>query len=140
MALADDIRRLRRLTAEPTQTTYTDADLTEILGRCLTYDAEGRKPSTHGGVLLDTLYQTTYDVYRAAAEVWEEKAATVAPEFDYSGDGANLSLSQKHAQYMQQAASMRARANVAIVEPVRDGFQGLEGEAIYEAQTGTGNA
>jgi hypothetical protein len=140
MALADDLSRLRRLVNEPTTATYSDAELTAALERHLALDSQGRRPYQYGGVTLDPLYVTTYDVYAAAADVWEEKAAVVADEFDYSGDGANMTRSQKHAHFMRQAQTCRAKAQIKIPRLVREGFQNVGEEIELAERTGLGNA
>jgi hypothetical protein len=45
----------------------------------------------------------TYDLYGAAAEVWQNKAAQVAQRFDFSTDNHSIKASQLRAQYMAQA-------------------------------------
>ena len=61
-----DIRRLRRLVAETSEdSTYTDGDLAEYLER-----ANGQ-------------------VYRAAAEICQEKAAAANSLYDFSADGGS---------------------------------------------------
>ena len=53
----------------------------------------------------------SYDVYAAAADIWEMKAAHVAERFDFTADGASFKVSQLVAQYEKQAASMRAKSH-----------------------------
>lgn len=47
------------------------------------------------------------NVYLAAADIWEEKAATIASQYDFSADGASLSRSQQYRHACQMAARMR---------------------------------
>ena len=42
----------------------------------------------------------TYDLNAAAADIWEEKAATVADEFDFKADGGSFTRSQKEEKYL----------------------------------------
>lgn len=62
----------------------------------------------------------SYDVYRAAGEIWEMKAASVAERFDFSADGASFKVSQLVAQYERMAERMRSRGRVAVGRLVRD--------------------
>lgn len=139
MAIADEISRLRRLTAEPTTDTYSDADLTAALERNMALDRNGRRQYYADGITVNPYYITTYDVHAAAADIWEEKAALVADEFDYTGDGANMSRSQKHAQYSLQAATCRAKAQCRVIQAVREGFQGREGELEHDRREAISN-
>jgi hypothetical protein len=49
----------------------------------------------------------SYDVYEAAARVWESKAAHVADRFDFTADGASFRASQLVTQYNNMARMMR---------------------------------
>ncbi len=51
-----------------------------------------------------------YNLYIAAAEVWDQKAADVAGSFDLKIDNHDLKRSQLVAQYKQMAAQFRAKA------------------------------
>lgn len=140
MPLATDIARVRRLINEPTTATYTDADIQAALERNLTFDSTGRRPWTYNGTALDPLYVTTYDVYRTAGELWDEKAAALACQFDYSGDGANMSLKQKYDNAVAAGQRCKGRACVRIPRPVREGMQGIEEDQLLDTMSGTGNA
>lgn len=112
------VDRLRRMTAEPEHTTYTDGDLQAIIARYALVDAEGLQPT-------ETDWIGTWDLNRAAAEVWAEKAAAVASDYDFIADGGNFNRSQVYAQYMATSRRyMAQRSCTAIplatstVEPV----------------------
>lgn len=53
----------------------------------------------------------SYDVYAAAASVWEAKAGHVAQRFDFSADGASFKASQLRASYLDMARQMRSQSN-----------------------------
>lgn len=57
----------------------------------------------------------SYDVYEAAALIWEAKAAHVADRFDFTADGAQFRMSQLVAQYERMAQRMRAKATTGGV-------------------------
>lgn len=111
-ATAAEIARLRRMTAEPTTDPYTDEILREIIERYPALDDDGYGPD-------DTEWTATYDLHAAAAEVWEEKAATLAGNYDFSADDASFHRSQAHTQYMLQASYHRSRrrANTITLQP-----------------------
>ena len=96
------ITQLRRMTAEPiTSDTYTQADLSAIIARYPLNDAAGRKPT-------DTLWEGAWDLNRAAADVWDEKAAAVAAGFDFAADGGDYKRSQVHTQMLAMARRYRS--------------------------------
>ena len=87
--MSQQCQRLRRLIAEPAnQTPWTDETLAGYLDR-----RDG-------------------DLWAAAADVWEEKAAGVAAAYDFSADGHSLSRSQLPTQYLRQATMCRSRARI----------------------------
>lgn len=88
---ASQIAKLRRLTAESaTSEVYTDTVLGEVLDE---FDG---------------------DLYAAAAEIWDEKAAAVSGNYDFNADGGNFSRSQMFAQYTKMADKYRAMAGFDI--------------------------
>ena len=52
----------------------------------------------------------SYDVYAAAAQIWNRKAGHVADRFDFTADGASFKASQLMAHYNAQAGEMRKRS------------------------------
>ena len=62
-----------------------------------------------------TVYYLTgrsYDVYAAAAELWETKAAHVAERFDFTADGASFKASQLISQYEKMAARCASQSSM----------------------------
>lgn len=96
------VARLRRLVAESTVDTYTDIDLIEYLDRYPLADAAGYAPT-------DTAWTGNWDINAAAADIWEEKAALIANNFDFAADGGDYKRSQAYAQAMQTARNFRAK-------------------------------
>lgn len=115
-ATAAQKSQLRRMTALAlADATYTDTVLGEYIERYALLDGNGEEPQT-----LDTSttpptwtanpnWIATYDLNAAAADIWEEKAAAVAVDFDFTADGGNYSRSQVFEQYMKNARHYRAR-------------------------------
>lgn len=94
------VRRMAGIAAD--DATYTDT----VVGGCIEayplIDADGRDPS-------DAEWLDTYDLHAAAADILEERAATLAVEFDFTADGATYHRSQQYEALMQQARYHRAR-------------------------------
>lgn len=117
------IDQLRRMTAEPLDGSgYSDADLTTYLQRYPLPDSAGAQPA-------DATWTGVWDANRAAADVWEEKAALYAADFDFAADGGNYQRSQVHSQMLTMARLFRSRrstsALVLTVQPKPAGAPGL---------------
>ena len=111
---AAQISQLRRMTAEPTTTTYSDATLTDYIERYPLMDERGEWPYTFDSAtppakVANSEWVATYDLHAAAADVWEEKAAAVQALYDYSADGTQFTRSQLYEQAMKQARYHRSR-------------------------------
>ena len=114
-ATAEQIARLRRMVAESTAATYDDDAIAAYIERYPLLDERREAPYT-----WDTTTQPptqdanddwipTYDLHAAAGDIWEEKAATYADQYDFNADGARHSLSQRFAQMMARARYHRGR-------------------------------
>lgn len=89
----------------------------------------------HGSVRYVTA--RSYDVYEAAAQVWEAKAGHVALKFDFEADGASFKASQERAAYMAMAKQMRSQSNSGGVKTgrlVRDDVNNMD---YYEGPKAT---
>ena len=60
-----------------------------------------------------------YDMERAAADVWEQKAADVADRFDLEIDNHNMKRSQLYDHYMKMATQFKRRAKPVVGRMVR---------------------
>lgn len=118
------IARLRRLVAEPTYDTYTDIDLSTALELWPLPDADGLEPDA-------ATWAGAWDINQAAADIWEEKAAMVAGDFDFAADGGDYKRSQAYAQMAAKARAFRAKRQTStltlIAEPKPLGAVRLEG-------------
>lgn len=109
------LAQLRRMINEPTEATYSDEVLTEMIERYPLIDERGQRPyfylTTTEPPSQDPneLWLPTYDLHAAAALVWEEKAATVAGQYTFSADGGSYQRSDQYNQYMQMAKHHQAR-------------------------------
>ena len=91
----EDVAKLRRFVAEPTQAIYTDTDLVCLIEETAVADVSGNDPNSDGWI-------PTYDLFKAASDIWLEKASAVADEFDFSSDGGTFHRSQKVDMYVRQ--------------------------------------
>jgi len=107
MVSAADIQALRRMTGV-TAEEYLDSELASIIERYPLPDAKGIFPEEEG-------WTPRYDLNAAAADVWAEKAAGLAVEYDFSADGASFQRSQAYEQAMKQARYYRSRRAVHTV-------------------------
>ena len=108
-ATAAEISRLRRMVAEPSTTNgYTDSVLSEAITRYPVPDSAGVYPTDEDGV-ANSDWVETYDLNAAAADVWTEKAAAVAVNYDFTADGGSFARSQGAAGAMKMASYYRAR-------------------------------
>lgn len=133
---AEHIARLRRMVAEPDSTTYTNDDLRAVIARYPVDDDNGQSP-TNGATganppapYVNPSWIPTYDLARAASEVWGEKAAALACKVDVSEDGQSIKLSQKYDHAAAQAAYWHKRRRLQSVDLVPAGTnrQSNEGE------------
>jgi hypothetical protein len=114
-ASADMIKSLRRMVGEPESTTYSDADLAACIERYPLIDYRGESPLVQlysvppAPMDPNPYWMPTYDLNAAAADIWAEKAAVLAQDFDFSADGAQYSRSQAYQQAMAQSRYYRGR-------------------------------
>lgn len=110
MDATNRILKLRRMTNEPTASVYTDDMLTAYIADAAVMDANGNFPD-------DDDWVETYDLNRAAADIWEEKIAVVSGEYDFNADGGDYKQSQRRDEFERRARHYRARQQ-AVTKPV----------------------
>ena len=114
-ATAAMILQVRGWTNEPDDTTYDDDAIGVFIERYPLLDERGELPYTWDTTTQPPTQEDnddwidTYDLHAAAADIWQEKAAIVAVDFDFSADGGNYSRSQVVAQFERQARYHGAR-------------------------------
>jgi len=118
---AELVAELRRKVAEPTARTYSDDDLIAWIRKFPLRDADGYEPQIQGatGWIVNSAWSPRYDLNRAAARIWQEKAAALSTNYDYSADGASLQRSQPYQHAMQQAAYFNSRRAITGLWKVR---------------------
>jgi len=116
MAATDaQVAQVRRMVNEPSETTYTDEDIAGYIESYPLLDERGEVPYTWDASTSPPTQDEnedwipTYDLHAAAGDIWEEKAAVVAVDFNFSADGGRYDRSQVYEQYMKQARHHRSR-------------------------------
>lgn len=105
---AADLARLRRMTGE-VGGTYEDDVLSATLARYTLPDAAGKADGETG-------YVPTFDFHAAAADVWSEKAAAAAGQYDFTADGGSFHRSQVAETAERQARWHAARRSMRSTE------------------------
>ena len=114
-ATADQIARVRRMTAEPAPTSsYSDGDIADAIERYPLLDARGEEPTresvtTPGAIEANPDWIDTYCLHAAAADIWDEKASNHAVNYNFNADGGRYDRSQVYEQMMNQARYYRSR-------------------------------
>lgn len=118
---------LRRMVDEPLTASYDDDALDTYIERYPCKDFLGTNPqdvdfsTTPPTISEDSNWIPTYDLHAAAADIWQEKAAAIAEDYDVMADGGNIKRSQKYEQYMKQAryhlSRRKAKTHRQWVEP-----------------------
>jgi len=101
-ATAEMVEQLRRMTSEPTNDTYHDAALKVYIESYPLLDGEGRD-HTHND------WEPIYDLHGAAADIWEEKAAALVDNIDFTADGATFYLTRRTEQIMARVRYHRSQ-------------------------------
>lgn len=121
------VTELRRMIDEPETTTYDDDALETYIERYPVLDFLGTKPtdvdySTEPPTLSEKAeWIPTYDLHAVAADIWLEKSAVVAEDYNITADGSTLNRGDVQKQYKEQSRIHRARRRVGTatlrVEP-----------------------
>ncbi len=132
-ATAAMVAELRRMTDEPEEVTYDDDTIELYIERYPVMDFLGTKAwdvdtSTSPPTLSENDdWIPTYDMHAAAADIWQEKSATVAEDYKISADGGALSREQVQEHYLKQARYHLSRRKIGtmklFVEPRRSGSE-----------------
>lgn len=109
MITHEDITRLRRYIAEPTEANYTNTELAMLIEASALADVDGNTPG-------QPEWQPTYDMFRVASDIWLEKSSAVADEFDFTADGGSFQRSQKVAQYIRQSTYYKSRSKASSLQ------------------------
>lgn len=133
-ATAAQILRVRRMVNEPTAVDYDDDLITDFIEEYPLVDARGEDPwiestTTPGTLEENPDWTATYDLNSAAADIWAEKAAPLAGDYNFSADGARYDRSAAYEQAMKQSRYYRARRSIRTItqfpEPLAQGTEAL---------------
>lgn len=111
-ATAAMVMQLRRMVAETDFETYSDSDLEDIIEQYPKIDSDGYFSD-------DTDWTATYDLNAAAAQIWSEKAALVAANFDFSADGATFQRSQEFEMATKMSAFYKSRRSISAIRMIQ---------------------
>ena len=119
-ATAAEVAEIRRIVNEPTETTYDDDLIEDIIEKYPLTDARGEDPFIESQTTPGTLYDNpdwiaTYDLNAAAADIWAEKASILSQDYDFQADGGKFSRSQAYDQAMAQSRYYRARRSIGTI-------------------------
>lgn len=119
-ASSEQKARLRRMVAEPTTTTYLDADIAAYIERYPMIDERGEPPYTYStttppGQDANENWIPTYDLNAAAADIWEEKAATLVVNFAFWAEGGRFEKQQQHDHAMKMVRLYRSRRSARTI-------------------------
>lgn len=124
-ATAAQILQVRRMVAEPTATTYTDLIIQGTIETYPAIDENGCPPyywstSIPPTKIVNTAWVATYDLNAAAGAIWQEKAAALAGNYDFSTDGQSFQRSQAYNNAIGQARYYQSRRKVGTTRLVPD--------------------
>jgi len=114
-ATAAQVARVRRMVNEADDTTYDDDAIADYIESYPLIDERGEEPYTWDTSTSPPTQEdnddwiATYDLHAAAADIWEEKAAVVAVDFDFRADGGQYSRSQVAERYERMVRYHRTR-------------------------------
>ena len=121
-ATAAQIATIRRMVAEPLTTTYSDTLIQAFIETYPLMDSNGEDPYELDTSTTPPSYDDnanwipTYDLNAAAADIMDEKAASVAVLFDFSADGGDYKRTGQFEQYSKQARKFRSKRAVGSIQ------------------------
>ena len=139
---AAQIAQMRRMVAEPTATTYSDDLLEDIIELYPTIDELGTMPyywTQTGGAPTQTAnanWIPTYNLNAAAAQIWDEKAAAIANQYDFKADGGDYSRSQAFKHATEQAKYYRSRRGLSTFTLYKSPKESASGSLNQESWIG----
>ena len=139
---AAQIAQLRRMVAEPLTTTYSDALLTSYIETYVMVDELGTEPyywTQTGSTPTQTAnvnWIPTYDLNAAAADIWEEKAAALADDYDFAADGGNYSRSQAYRHAIDQAKHYKSKRGLTTIKLIKSPKENASGSINRDSYIG----
>ena len=116
-ATTAQVYELRRLVAEPTDARgWTNSRLSAVIEGYPLPDGDGRRPT-------DTAWSATYDLNAAAADIWDQKASSLAENHDTAG----AERSQVYQNAVRRAKHFRARRSPRLIEQTPYPYPASEG-------------
>lgn len=122
-ATAAQIAQVRRMVNEPDDTTYDDDAIQGYIEAYPLIDERGEVPYTWDTSTTPPSQDEnedwipTYDLHAAAADIWLEKAAVLAQDYDFAADGGRFSRAQAYAHAMKMYRHYRGRRKPRTIIP-----------------------
>jgi len=117
-ATATMITRVRRLSYAQVAD-FSDAVVTDSIELFPVIDADGNATDSDD-------WTPTYDLYRAAADIVQQRAAQLAERYDVNTDGASMTRSQMQAHLSALSSRLLCRAKVRVTNPTFDDEEDTE--------------
>jgi hypothetical protein len=138
LVTATQLADLRRMVAEPTTATYSDATLTAIIEKYPHLDEQGEDPFTLSSAtppvhVANAEWMPSYCLNSAAGDIWSEKAAALTALYDFSADGGSYQRSQAYEMCMKQARYYRSRRVPTTMRLVKSPEEPAESQLLWIA-------
>jgi hypothetical protein len=98
---------------------FSDAVVTDSIELFPVIDADGNATDSDD-------WTPTYDLYRAAADIVQQRAAQLAERYDVNTDGASMTRSQMQAHLSALSSRLLCRAKVRVTNPTFDDEEDTE--------------
>ena len=107
-----NIDRVRSLTGV-TVTDFDDEAIEAVIELYACVDADGLSPD-------DVDWAARYDLYRAAADITEQRVTAYLLQYDTTADGATMARSQMVRQLREHAQALRSHGYALVAERPND--------------------
>lgn len=112
-ASVTDVSLVRLKINEQNDERFVDAQIEDIIEQFPVRDKGGLLPE-------DEDWQPTYDLNRAASELWLMKAGLFSQDYDFQADGASYTRSQMYEQALKQARIYAGRSQAETIKLISD--------------------
>ncbi|MFN8497332.1 MAG: hypothetical protein U0641_05695 [Anaerolineae bacterium] len=137
MTATEAFERLKGLVQAETDPVLTDGEVQGELDANKVADGDGNPPSSFS-------WTPTFLLYRAAANLWEQKAAKATGYVTVQGDGTTINSEMVYDHCLKMAKSFRRRVSVSVSIPMQDKQKfttlpappSVLGDPSYEGTTG----
>ncbi len=137
MTTTEAFERLKGLVQADTDPVLTDGEVQQELDANKVADPDGNAPTSSS-------WTPTYLLYRAAANLWEQKAGKATTYVTVQSDGASFNNEMVYDHCLKMAKSYRRRVSFSVSIPMQDKTKfttrpappSVLGDPAYEGTTG----